>query len=274
MSTVTLFLHSTGTTPAMWTPFLDIAAPLGTALAPANLGYPPRAPMPRGTPFAVQQDVDAVLSALPADLDALHVIAHSYGGVLAMELLRTLQPKVRSLLLYEPVLFATLMTHGPGTTGADAAADLAACRALAEWSRIDGFLDDDVRGGDARWVERFIDYWNRPGSFARMPEARQADVVAVGWKVYQEVRTVFAHAVDLQPFDALASAGVPVTIAYGERTTREAQAVVRMLAARMPTAQVAPIAGTGHMGPLTHPDLVAPVVAAHVVRAMALAKAG
>jgi hypothetical protein len=39
-----------------------------------------------------------------------------------------------------------------------------------------------------------------------------------------------------------------------------------MLGARMAGAHVVAIAGTGHMGPLTHPELVAPVVAAHVAR--------
>jgi pimeloyl-ACP methyl ester carboxylesterase len=47
-------------------------------------------------------DAREVMKAIPDDAKDIHVYAHSYGGVVALDLLPRLAGRVRSMFLYEP----------------------------------------------------------------------------------------------------------------------------------------------------------------------------
>ena len=76
----------------------------------------------------------------------MDVVAHSFGAAVAVKLALTHPDKVRSLTLYEPVLF--------GLLGED---DSAACGEIAAVSRkVAGALVDGDTDAAAR---HFIDFW-------------------------------------------------------------------------------------------------------------------
>lgn len=248
---IALFIHSTGTFSSMWRPHLDVVAADATPLSPDNLGYPPHPPLPRGQTHTTDDDARHLLARLPAS-GPVDLYGHSYGGLVALRLLPHLGPRVRSLWLFEPVLFGALPQLRPNSEAAQ--------RTLA---LVDGggFFDDTV-GGTEVWLERFIDYWNRPGSWARMPDALRDPIRAVGWKMYQEVRQGF--------FDLTGAADRPLpelptrtSIAMGERSPLEARAMCELLAQHAPHARLVDIAGVGHMAPLTHPAVVREALRAH-----------
>ncbi|MFO0594678.1 MAG: alpha/beta hydrolase [Myxococcaceae bacterium] len=249
----TLFVHSTGTGPFMWDPIEVPAA--GERLQPANLGYPPHAPLARGTKFTVGDDVRHLLAGLPPGDGPLDVVAHSYGGLLALKLVPHLGRRVRSLCLFEPVMFGALVADPDRAPEAQGEVD----RFLA----MPWFVDDEARGGTAEWLEVFIDYWNRPGSWARMPELMKTHSLAMGWKMFVEVRSVFRES---GRYEDNALPAVPVTLAYGERSPVGSREVIRALSARHAHAKVVVMPGTGHMAPLTHPSKVAEVLAGHFAR--------
>ena len=255
MTPVTLLLHSTGTMPSMWTPYHAIVAPLGVPVAPSHLGYPPYAPIARGQIVTAHDDARAVIDALPASATDVHIVAHSYGGLVALEIVRQLGPRVRSLFLFEPTLFATVLAAPDATPDARAA--------LVAMTENPAVLHSVATGGDDNGIEFFIDFWNRPGSWQRMPEPQRQLVRALGWKLYQEVRSVFT--IDVAAGLTIGR-DVPVTLACGERTQPVARAVVDLMARRIPHAEVTVVNGTGHMAPLTHPALTTTVLQAHVAR--------
>src|SRR5262249_30646775 len=154
--------------------------------------------------------------------------------------------RLRSMCLLEPVLFGALY-RARRETDDDAAAEEARGFFEHPW-----FLHDAERGGTDAWLEGFIDYWNRPGPWARLPPAQQDPLRAVGWKMFQEVRAcVYA-------FDSFADARlpeVPCTLVVGTRSTRASRAMTRAVAAESPHARVVEIEA-GHMAPVTHPALV------------------
>lgn len=258
VSTATLFVHSTGTWPSMWTPYFPIFAPLGETLALAHIGYQPNPIIPRGTSVTAVDDAEAIVERLPPDITDIHLVTHSYGGVIAFELMRLLGAQVRSLFLYEPVLFNTLIAAPDG--------DVTARTELQALANNPAFLHNDATGGDEQWIQYFIDFWNRPGSWARMPADKQHEVRAIGWKMFQEARNVFRHEVSL---DAIVNADIPVTLAYGDRTPSIARAVIDLLSSRLPSAHRIEVQGTGHMGPLTHPAPVADALTTHAQRVRA-----
>lgn len=239
----------------MWAPYFPIFAPLGETLALAHIGYPPNAIITRGTTITALDDAEAIIERLSPDITDIHLVAHSYGGVISLELLRLLGARIRSLFLYEPVLFNALMAAPDG--------DAESRMVLQAMLDDPAFLEIQESAGGEAWIEFFIDFWNRPGSWARMPVDKQNEVRAIGWKMFQEVRNVFSHEVSL---DVVANAGIPVTLAYGNRTPRVARAVIDLLVSRVPGAERVEVQGTGHMGPLTHPSLLEEALAAHALR--------
>lgn len=251
MRAVVLCIHSTGTSPGLWSALPPKVLALGARVAPANLGYEPGAPLARGVQVTAKDEAAHLLRALPAEAEEVHLVAHSYGGLAALELLPLLGARARSLFLYEPVLFGALVNEPE--------ADPAALAEAAYFSSQRWFVDDDARGGSEAWLEIFIDYWNRPGAWARMPPALQEETRRVGWKMFQEVRACFYG---MRSFDDYALS-VPTTLAMGERSPKASRAMVKALGARNPGARVVELAKVGHMAPLTHPQVVAEALAAH-----------
>lgn len=249
-------LHSTATTAEMWAPYESTVAPLGTPLRPIHIGYPPHAPV-HGQVLTAADDAASVLQQLSAaghGTGPVDIVAHSYGGLVALTLAPLLGTRLRSLFLFEPTLFSSLRPI-IDTIDADARA------ALETFANDPQFLRDDQYGGSEAWIERFIDFWNRPGSWQRIAEAQQAVIRTLGWKMYQEVRSVNGP-------DALEnlvlSDTIPITLVYGTRTPPIARAVIALLTERFQHARVMAVEGTGHMAPVTHVAPTRDVLSEHV----------
>lgn len=256
MSAMSVFLHSTGTGPFMWDSVGESVLTGTKKLTPSNLGYSPNPPLERGTKVSAADDARSALDAIDraAPEGPIHLFAHSYGGYVALLLAPMLGERLRSMFLAEPVLFGALAA----ATDLDDRAASAESRTFLDnrW-----FLDDEERGGLAEWQEHFIDYWNRPGSWQRMPEPMRAHSLSVGWKMFQEVRSCFYEA---DSFDAHSLPDVPVTVVRSERSPAASRAMAAEVAKRGRRARVVEISGTGHMVPLTHPDKLVDAMVDHV----------
>ena len=62
------------------------------------------------------------------------------------------------------------------------------------------------------------------------------------------------------PLAAFASLDVPVLYLTGTRSTASARGVARLLVPTLPRVEVVEFAGLGHMGPVTDPATVDPVI--------------
>jgi pimeloyl-ACP methyl ester carboxylesterase len=108
--------------------------------------------------------------------------------------------------------------------------------------------------GDVDTAARiFIDFWTGPGTWAATPAGRRPAVtravanVAGWWR---------ALAGDPTPLAAFAALDTPVLYLTGGRSPEPAQAVARVLAPALRHMQVVRFEDLGHMGPITHPELV------------------
>jgi pimeloyl-ACP methyl ester carboxylesterase len=246
-----LFIHSTATLPSMWDGVPPESVRGLDVIKPANLGYPPNPPLARGAPFLVEEEVGHVLAQVPDDDSPVHVVAHSYGGLVALKLLPLLGPRVATVYLFEPVIFGALPHSTHAARGG--------VEEVTAFRKHDWFLGDDTRGGSEEWIEMFIDYWNRPGSWSRMPEPLKKFTRSVGWKMFQEVRAVFDDGLRFE--DHVVNARL--TLIKARRSPAAARAVVDELARVNPRASVTDLADTGHLAPITHPELFARTIAAH-----------
>lgn len=223
-----VLVHGAGLGAQVWRRLGVTLAGLGYRVDAPNLCGYGATPVPAD--FGVADDV-SILASL-CDEGSL-VLGHSYGGAVALRLART--QRFARLVLYEPAAF-DLLADGES-------------EAQAELGRDPRFWDP-ARGGDEAWMRAFVDFWTEPGGFDALPSKARAAQLAVGPRAFANVRATHLDPTTLADYAAVAT---PTTLVWGAETRRDAKLIARRLAATLPQATTAEIAGAGHMGPLTHP---------------------
>ncbi|MCB9594758.1 MAG: alpha/beta hydrolase [Sandaracinaceae bacterium] len=248
-----VLLHSGGLGARQWTRLAGRLEGAHRVIAPSFLGTAGTSGVPRDADFHFHQDVALVEGLLDAlGVGPAHVVGHSYGGLVGLTLARRQPRRVLSLALFEPVAFGVLYS----TDDAEGIRDL-------EREDDDGAFFDDAVGGQEPWLERFIDWWQGPGSWAAMSDAGRETFLAVGRKVYQEVRSLTA---DRTPHDGYGEVRAPTLLMTAERSPLAARRVVAILGEHLPNATVSFFPGAGHMAPLTDGHTVNAAIVEHLGR--------
>lgn len=247
-----LFIHSTGMGPFMWKRLMATVPEGMRTVAAVNRGYAPDDVMPRGTPFSMDMDLAHIKAQIPADTTGLHVVAHSYGGLLALLLTLEGQLPIKSLWLYEPVMFGTLRHMQ------DELDDKVGPLVKAMYGP-DSLFSKSETGGDDAWLEAFINYWNGEGAWTFMPDKVKAPMRVLGWKMSQEVHAIGTFFKPMSDYRVKP----PLTLVHGEHTTLPARDMSRRLAKVNEHARLETLAGLGHMSVVTEADKVVPSLQAH-----------
>ena len=248
-----ILLHSSGMSSRQWERLGKLLARTHRVIAPDLLGSGDNPPWPDEKPFDLTLDVDVIERMVEGLPGTVHLVGHSYGGLLALTLARRVPARIRSLTVYDPVAFGVL--HAANDAKGLADLDRAARNPV---------LTDYAHGGDDAWFEVFVDYWNGPGTWRGMSETGRASFLRVGRKVFYEVWSL-TH--DRTPASAYAVIQAPCLLLGGEISPASAVRVVQVLGPVLPRGEVRMIAGAGHMGPLTHGALVNEAIAAHIAAA-------
>src|SRR5215467_14162992 len=103
--TPVLLLHGSASSSAMWTPVINALKSRFRLIAPDLIGYGRTDPWPDGYVFGMDDELRLIEPLIEHQPGGAHVVAHSYGGVVALALAREGRIGVRSLTLIEPVAF-------------------------------------------------------------------------------------------------------------------------------------------------------------------------
>lgn len=238
-------IHSGGFTSRQWRKLGETLASGFDVTAPDLLGYGERGSWPDGEPFHFRQDLDYLETLID---EPAHLVGHSYGGFLALQLALRRPELVRSIAAYEPVAFGVL----------DEVEDADAREALSlvkrEWTPDDGGVDES-------WLRSFVDWWNGAGAWERLNEDTRAAFRGVGWKLFQEVMSLAADQTSRATY---ATISAPTLLLGGDRSPLTERRVVERLGAALPRTTVQFFEGVGHMGPISHAAIVNETIAAHV----------
>lgn len=183
-------------------------------------------------------DEAAPIERLLEGLGGAHLVGHSYGGALALKLASRRPSLVRSLVVYEPVMFSLLRADP------DSQPLLQRVVGAAEAMRASvaqGRPDDAAR--------RFIDLWSGDGTWAALAPDRQEAFAARMPVVLRHFDALFGD-----PFSAadLARLSMPLRLLFGARTVPAARRIASLIHAALPGARCKRLDGMGHMGPVTH----------------------
>jgi pimeloyl-ACP methyl ester carboxylesterase len=112
-------------------------------------------------------------------------------------------------------------------------------------------------------AESFIDYWMGCCAWKRGPEQRKPHIAASVVNVRRWAHALFSEPTPLEAFRAL---DIPVLYIVGKRSPASARGVARLLTAVLPRVEMLELEDLGHMGPMTHPDLVNDAIAQFLVQ--------
>jgi pimeloyl-ACP methyl ester carboxylesterase len=229
-----LCLHSSGSSGRQWEPMIAAWGARFDVMAPDLLGYGVSGGWPTSTPVSLDAEAQAVAPLLQRG--AVHLVGHSYGGAVALQIALRWPERVKSLVLYEPVRFALLFGHADTREAAEVIVGVGRRIGMAVLS-----------GRRHAAAERFVDYWAGDGTWPRLSERRRHALAERMPKVQAEFEALFADRVPAAMYRALT---MPVQLIGGSRSPLPARLVLDALSAQWPHATRTTLAGLGHMGPV------------------------
>jgi pimeloyl-ACP methyl ester carboxylesterase len=198
--------------------------------------------------ISLQDEVDLLASVLEKAGEQVTLVGHSYGGAIALKIALLFPQRVKALALFEPTFFSVVEHERPSPNDVDGIRQAVAAAGAA--------LDN----GDSYLAARyFIDFWMGPGSWEKTPEERKPAVAESVRNVRRWGHALFSEPTALNSFSQL---NVPVLYMVGGKSQLSAHAVAKRMVATLPNAELREFAQMGHMGPVTHPDVVNTAIAA------------
>lgn len=173
----------------------------------------------------------------------VHLAGNSYGAIVTLTVVTTRPELVASAAVHEPPALALL----EGSRDPEIVAVLASLD--RELGRVTALIETaDHRGAAEHFVEHVA---LGPGSWAQLPDAFRAILVANAETYLDETRDPTSGSVDAA---ALAATAVPLLFTSGSESPTFFSTIIAELASLVPAAQLATIDGAGHIPHATHPD--------------------
>ena len=257
-------LHSSASSSGQWKMLRDDLTDRHCVVMPDLPGYGETSERPRsrsGSPGWADTALP-IIALIEHGETPVHLVGHSYGGALAVLIAIHRPELVRSLTLFEPVLF-----HFLKQGGAEDAALFNKIESVA--GTMAAALADDVPDIG---MAHFIDFWNGTGAWEKTPPALREKLATMTALIVGEFGTGFA---ETWAIDDCTTIAVPTLMLSGGRSPAVSRRVADIAAQAIPDARHVVFPDVGHMAPLTHPGLVNPLIAGHIaeVEAKAVASA-
>lgn len=218
------------------------------AINPA--GYGETEPVKEGTLLTVDDEAAAVLAVMSTITGKVHLVGHSYGGVIALQLALIAPERFATLTLFEPAPYAILADAGE--------TDLAATVEDLNYA----FIEDVEAGRTEKALATYIDHYNgRPGTWSDLGEKARAKLLAIAGNVSAGLSASHGNRYRLTDY---AGISIPTRVAAGSATDPVHARLSELIARAIADAEPEHVPGAGHMLSLTHPAETAAVILNHI----------
>jgi pimeloyl-ACP methyl ester carboxylesterase len=184
-----------------------------------------------------------------------HVVGHSMGGAVAMQLALTMPERIKSFSVIEPVLFHLLRDGTASDRALHANVDALARRMQ------DAAAEDAPATASEAAMAQFIEFWGGAGAWDALKPAQRA---ALAPKASTVADNFAALAAAQFPLAAVARIAAPALVLMGSESRAETQRIAAKLFGSLPFATLGIVRGAGHMLPLTHGANVNDRLTAHI----------
>lgn len=240
-----VLIHSSVNSNRQWRALTEALKDRYRVLAINLFGYGETTRWPGTSPQSLYAQAQLVLALCEQAASPVHLVGHSFGGSVALKVASVLGPLVGNLILFEPNPFNLLKQEGRPRAFLESQAlrDHVKCfGSLGDWPKV---------------AERFADYWLGDGSWNTMSEKRRGAFVDSLQPNFHEWDAVMEEEATVDEWKRLTARTLLVSDAATRRPIRE---IAEIFAKACPhwTFRTVPVGG--HMAPLTHPDLINPIV--------------
>jgi pimeloyl-ACP methyl ester carboxylesterase len=198
--------------------------------------------------YTLDEEVTFLGPVFQAAGDSFHLVGHSFGGAVAIKAALRHRGRVQSLTLFEPALFALLVSSAPESP---------AGREINRHTESTSHLAD--LGHHEAAAEEFVDYWFQRGAWAAMREEVRADIRGGMGLARQRWDALLRDPVGLSDIASIDAVTLYLT---GKKSKLPTRALSQLLISAIPRVRSIDIEGVGHMAPLSNPDLVNPLIEA------------
>ena len=249
--TTVVALHCSASTGAQWQSLSEHLMQDMCVFTPDLAGYGGSDPWPGGPVQSLKSEADFIYGLIDAWEEPVHLVGHSFGGAVALQIALEYPEWVSSLTLIEPTVFH-LLRDG----------DAADRRLHATMAALSGALNASAAlGNPSSGMAQFIDFWNGHGAWARTNPALRSYLAG---QIGQVINNFAAGEAEHWALEACEKISCPTLAVMGTDSPAPAQRITEMLAETIPGAQLRIVDGTGHMMPLTDPHIIDPMIASHV----------
>lgn len=234
-----VFIHGSFASDATWKKIIEVQAKKHQCIAiklPGHGGAPEPNDIQAPT---LATEINLVVHIIEQTTDqAVHLIGHSFGGVVALAVALSGRVKVCQLTLFEPV----------------AAWVLAAAQDELHYQQVQdcfNLYQQDLAQRIPDACQRVIDFWGQAGDFKALPEGIQdhmRDLTAHNFRHWQLSKNISTTAQDLQ------RCTIPTQVIYGTCSSPVTHAVCEHLVALMPNCCEYAVQGASHFLVTTHAD--------------------
>ncbi|HVO88024.1 MAG TPA: alpha/beta fold hydrolase [Casimicrobiaceae bacterium] len=231
-----VMLHASLSSKSQWTPLAQRLASRYRVIAVDLAGYGDQAMPSRPETFSLDTEVDLVESRLRrvvAPGTPVHLVGHSYGGLVALRFALRHRNRLASLSLYEPVAFRLLDQHDP---------ELAATEQMAR--RISELLN---AGRRAEATRTFVDFWGGSGAYIALPPATRESIERRCDKVPLDFKAAWAWPMTSSELGAI---DTPTLLMLGHHSPRVTHNIHGTLTRILPNRSIG-LFDAGHMGPIS-----------------------
>ncbi len=170
--------------------------------------------------------------------DGIHLIGHSYGGVVALGAAMTGALPVKRLTLFEPVDVSVLPIFG----------ETDAVQQIEKF--VDGYLTAYGNGAD-NVFSMVIDFWGGSGSYERLPPHIVEQMIPMTRDNIRHWHMCKENGKAIEEYQTL---NIPITLVHGSESNDVARAICSSLHRNLPNSALHIINGASHFMITSHAE--------------------